>query len=214
MNVVLVDDHAIVRQGLRALLDAQSDIHVIGEAGELQPALDLVAARRPQVLVLDLTLPSGSSLPWLQRFRDASPGMTVVVLTMEADVALAREAMRAGAAAYVLKEGAAAELVSAIRSAADGGRYVSPELAARMAVEPEAGAAAPDGLSPREVEILRLLALGHTNAEVASQLFLSIRTVESHRAHIQQKTGASTRAEIFRYALEHGLVPRTAAELP
>jgi two-component system response regulator NreC len=207
VNVVIVDDHAVVRQGLRLVLDGQPGLHVIGEAGDLEPAIELVARRRPHILVLDVNLPSGPSLPAIGRFLEAAPGMRVVVLTMQDDASFAREALRSGASGYVVKEGAAQDLVAAVRDAAAGRAYVSPQLAARMALQPEAAAEAPDGLTEREQEILSLLAVGHTNSEVAERLYLSVRTVETHRAHIQQKTGCTTRAEVFRYAVEHRLVP-------
>jgi two-component system response regulator NreC len=214
VNIVLVDDHAVVRQGLRLILDAQPDLHVIGEAGDVEPAIELVGRRRPHVLVLDVNLPSGSSLPAIGRFMEAAPGLRIVMLTMQDDADLAREALRASASGYVVKEAAAQELVAAVRDAVAGRAYVSPRLAARMAMTPDAARQPPDGLTAREQEILRLLATGHTNAEVAEQLFLSVRTVETHRAHIQHKTSCVTRAELFRYALEHALIPHRADELP
>jgi two-component system response regulator NreC len=213
VNIVIVDDHAVVRQGLRLVLDGQPDLHVIGEAGDLEPGIELVARRRPHVLVLDVNLPAGPSLPALGRFLEAAPGVRIVVLTMQDDVAFAREALQSGASGYVIKEAAAQDLVAAVRDAAAGRAYVSPHLAARMAMEAGSGHEAPGGLTGREQEILRLLAAGLTNAEVAARLYLSVRTVETHRSHIQQKTGCATRAELFRYALEHGLVPQRADEL-
>src|SRR5215203_7283929 len=125
---------------------------------------------------------------------------------MQNDPGFARQALQAGALGYVLKEAADAELVSAVHAAADGRTYLNPELGARMAAAPPAPAGPPDDLTAREVEILRLIALGHTNAEIGGQLYLSVRTVESHRAHIQQKTGRSSRAELVQYALSHHLI--------
>jgi two-component system response regulator NreC len=214
VNVVLVDDHAVVRQGLRLVIDGQPDLHVIGEAGDLEPAIDLVARRRPHVLVLDVNLPSGPSLPAIGRFLEAAPGLRVVMLTMQDDPEYARQALQAGASGYVIKEAAAQDLVAAVRDAAAGRAYVSPHLAARMALTPEASEQAPDGLTQREREILSLLATGHTNAEVAERLYLSVRTVETHRAHIPRKTGCAPRAELFRYALAHELVPQRPDDLP
>jgi two-component system, NarL family, response regulator NreC len=137
-----------------------------------------------------------------------SPDTRVVVLTMQEDPEFARRALRAGAAGYVLKEAADDELVEAVRRAAAGGTYLNPSLGAMLAAAPPEPAGPPDDLTEREVDILRLIALGHTNAEIAGQLFLSVRTVESHRAHIQQKLGRSTRAQLVRYALDHDLVGR------
>ena len=179
---------------------------MIAEAGSVEETLELVAASRPTVLILDLNMPGGSSLPAIPRLRETAPETQIVVLTMQTDPAFAREALRAGAIGYVLKEAAETELVRAVRLAADGRTYLSPELGARLAAEPPVSQVPPDDLSARELEVLRLIALGHTNSEIASSLFLSVRTVESHRAHIQQKTRRTTRAELVAYAREHHLL--------
>jgi two-component system response regulator NreC len=152
-------------------------------------------------------MPDGSSLPAIPRLRAASPGTRIVMLTMQSDPELAREALRAGAIGFVLKEAAREELIQAVRLAADGRTYLNPELGAMLATAPvEEQQPAPDNLSPRELEVLRLLAAGHTNSEIATQLFLSVRTVESHRAHIQQKTQNGSRAELVAYARDKGLL--------
>jgi two-component system response regulator NreC len=208
-TVVIADDHAVVRSGLKALLDAEPGFEVTGEARDVQSAITYVRAQRPDVLVLDLNMPGGSSLPAIPDLLEASPGTAIVVLTMQNDPAFAREALRAGALGYVLKESANAELVEAVRSATEGRTYLQPQLGARLAAEPPAAEAGQDDLSERETEVLSLIALGHTNTEIAEQLYLSVRTVESHRAHIQQKLRLSTRAELVRHALEHGLVDIT-----
>jgi two-component system response regulator NreC len=166
-------------------------------------ALRMAKAHRPRVIVLDLNMPGGSSLEAIPELREHT---AVVVLTMQNDPSFARQALQSGALGFVLKEAADDELLTAIRLAADGETYLNPRLGARLAAQPAEPAGPPDDLSERELEVLRLIALGHTNAEIASQLYLSVRTVESHRAHIQQKTRRSTRAELVRYALEHGLV--------
>jgi len=206
VKIVLADDHEVVRSGLRMLLDAEAGFEVVAEAGDFDSTRRYVRAHRPGVLVLDLNLPEGSSLPLIPELREQSPGTAVVVLTMQNDPAFAREAMRSGALGYVLKQSAGTELVDAVRAAAEGETYLNPRLGAQVAAAPLEPTAPPDDLTEREVEILRLIALGHTNAEIAGQVFLSVRTVESHRAHIQQKTGRSTRADLVRYALDHGLV--------
>jgi two-component system response regulator NreC len=203
INIVLADDHEVVRAGLRLLLQGEDSMHVVGEAGDVPGALRLVEARRPDVLVLDLNMPGPPSLSVIAEVKDKC---AVVVLTMQSDPAFAREALQAGARAYVLKEAAGAELLTAVRTAADGGTYLNPQLGARMAAQPPVSAQAPDDLSPREIEVLRLIALGHTNAEIGEQLFLSVRTVETHRSHIQRKLRLTTRADLVRYALERGLV--------
>jgi two-component system, NarL family, response regulator NreC len=207
ITVVLADDHAVVRAGLHLLLERTGDIEVVSEAGTAEDAVRTVLGHKPAVLVLDLNMPGElTSLDAIPKVAEASPGTRVVVLTMQEDPEFARRALRAGAAGYVLKEAADAELVEAIRRAAAGETYLTPSLGAALAAAPPAPAGPPDDLSEREVEVLRLIALGHTNAEIAGQLYLSVRTVESHRAHIQQKLRLSTRAELVRYALDRGLL--------
>jgi two-component system, NarL family, response regulator NreC len=206
ISILLVDDHEVVRNGLRMVLEAEDGLEVIAEASDLETARRYVGAHRPRVLVLDLNLPEGSSLPAIPELRERSPETAVVVLTMQQDPAFAREAMRAGALGYVLKHSAGSELVDAVRAAAAGETYLNPKLGAQLAAAPAEETGPPDGLTEREVEILRLIGLGHTNTEIAERLYLSVRTVESHRAHIQQKTGRTSRSELVRYALDHGLV--------
>jgi two-component system response regulator NreC len=205
-TVVVADDHTVVRQGLRMLIDNEDGLQVIAEAGTVPEAERMVRAHRPSVLVLDLNMPGGSSLEAIPRLREQTPDTAVVVLTMQDDPAFARQALQAGALGFVLKEAADEELLQAIRLAAAGDTYLNPRLGARLAAQPAEPAGPPDDLSERELEVLRLIALGHTNSEIAEQLFLSTRTVETHRAHIQQKIRRTTRAELVRYALEHGLV--------
>ena len=202
-TVVIADDHTVVRHGLRMLIDNEDGLQVIAEAGTVPDAERLTRAHRPTVLVLDLNMPGGSSLEAIARLKDET---AVVVLTMQDDPAYARQALQAGALGFVLKEAADEELLGAIRLAAAGDTYLNPRLGARIAAAPAQPDGPPDDLTTREVDVLRLIALGHTNAEIGEQLFLSTRTVETHRAHIQQKLRRSTRAELVRYALEHGLV--------
>lgn len=208
ISIVLADDHSVVRSGLRMLLDAESDIEVVAEAGDVEAAQRYVLGHKPTVLVLDLNMPGGSSLEAIPKVAEVSPGTSVVVLTMQEDPAFAREALRAGARGYVLKQSAGAELVQAIRAAAGGGTWLNPDLGARMAAAPDGPTGTLAELSDREIEVLRLIALGHTNGEIAEQLYLSVRTVETHRARIQQKLGVSSRAELVRYALDHDLIDR------
>ena len=205
LRIVIADDHAVMRSGLRMLLEAESDLEVVGEAGDVPETIRKLTAYRPDILLLDLHMPGGPSLPFIPEMLEAVPETKIVVLTMQDSPAFVREALRAGALGYVTKEAADAELVEAVRTAAGGQPYLHPKLGARLAAEP-ADEGAPGGLSEREIEVLRLIALGHTNAEIASQLYLSVRTVESHRAHIQQKLRLTTRAELVRYALDHHLI--------
>jgi two-component system response regulator NreC len=204
IRVVIADDHAVVRRGLRQVLAAEGGFEIVAEAGDIEGARRYVRGHHPDVLVLDLNLRGGLSLGDIPAIRAECPDTQIVVLTMQNEPAYARRALGAGALGYVLKEAAEAELVEAIRRAAIGDTYLNPRLGARVAAEPPPGP--PDGLSERELEVLRMVALGHTNTEVAEQLFLSVRTVETHRAHIQQKLRLSSRADLVHYALEHGLL--------
>lgn len=203
-TIVLADDHAVIRSALRMLLEAEPGFEVVAEAGDAPNAIRYVRGHKPTVLILDLNMPGPSSLESIPAIKEASPDTEIVVLTMQAETAFARQALQAGVLGYVLKEAADDELVKAVRSAAQGQTYLQPTLGARLAAEPPGGPK--DDLSERETEVLRRIALGFTNAEIAEQLFLSIRTVESHRAHIQQKLGLTTRSELVRYALDHTLV--------
>jgi two-component system, NarL family, response regulator NreC len=204
IRVVIADDHAVVRRGLRQVLDAKEGFEVVAEASDLDSARRHVRGHHPDVLVLDLNLPEGLSVDAIPGIRSEFPGTQIVVLTMQNEPAYARRALAAGALGYVLKEAAESELVEAVRRAASGDTYLNPRLGARVAAEPPPGP--PDGLSEREVEVLRMIALGHTNSEIAEELYLSVRTVETHRAHIQQKLQLGSRADLVRYALEHHLI--------
>lgn len=208
ISVVLADDHQVVRTGLRLLLDREPGIEVIAEAGTVPEAAEVTSAERPDVLVLDLNMPGGrtsTSLELLPGLAASAPDTAVVVLTMQDDPGMAREALAAGVRGYVLKEAADSELVTAIRSAAAGGVHLNPRLGALVA-----GGNGGDGdngvLTLRERDVLRLIGLGHTNTEIAEQLFLSVRTIEAHRAQIQRKLDVSTRAELVRFALDNGLL--------
>lgn len=211
VTVVLADDHAVVRKGLRLLVDAEPGLRVVAEAGTVPDALRMARAHRPAVIVLDLNMPGGSSLEAIPTLLEQAPATAIVVLTMQNEPSFARQALQAGALGFVLKEAADDELLGAIRLAAEGETYLNPRLGARLAAQPPEPAGPPDELSDREVEVLKLIALGHTNAEIAGQLYLSVRTVESHRSHIQQKTRQSSRAELVRYALSNGLIELTDA---
>jgi two-component system response regulator NreC len=198
-RVLIVDDHAVVRAGIRLLLEQEPDITPVGEAGSGREAVFEARTLKPDVILMDLVMPDGSGL-------DAIP--KILVLSMQDDPRYVRAAFAAGASGYVLKEAADVEVVSAVREVARGGRYVHPELGARL-IEADADAARKaeqDPLSDREREVLRLLALGHTNQEIAKQLFISVRTAETHRAHIMQKLRLTSRAELVRYAIEQGLL--------
>ncbi|MGH2923152.1 MAG: response regulator [Solirubrobacterales bacterium] len=204
ISVVLADDHAVVRSALRRLLDDEAGIEVVAEAGDAESAIRYSHGHRPAVLILDINMPGGSGLEAIAEVRRQSPETEIVMLTMQDDTASAREAVQAGVRGYILKEAASDDLVNAVRLAAKGKTYVQPELVSRLAAEPEGRD--PDDLSDREIEVLRLIALGHTNSEIAESLHLSVRTIESHRAHIQRKLNVSSRSELVKHAIDRGLL--------
>jgi len=209
IRVLVVDDHAVVRAGLRLLLDGQDDIETVAEAGDAREALFEARSTKPDVVLMDVMLGTGKSgIDATPEMLHEAPNSKILILSMQDDPRYVREAFAAGASGYVLKEAADTELVTAVREVAGGGRYVHPALGARIAVaDAEAErSAAEDPLSDREREVLRLLALGHTNQEIAKMLFVSVRTAETHRAHIMQKLRISTRAELVRYAISRGVL--------
>jgi two-component system response regulator NreC len=208
IRVLIVDDHAVVRAGLKLLLEAEEDLEPVGEAGTGRDAIFEARTLKPDVILLDVVMPDRSGLDVLPQLLHEQPETKVLVLSMQDDPQYVRQAFASGASGYVLKEAADTEVVAAIREVAKGGRYVHPELGARLVVaETEAARRAEeDPLSDREREVLRLLALGHTNQEIAKQLYISVRTAETHRAHIMQKLRLSSRAELVRHALAEGLL--------
>jgi two-component system response regulator NreC len=210
VRVLIVDDHAVVRAGLKMLVDAAGDLETVGEAGTARDAIFEARSASPDVVLMDVMMPEQSGIEAIPQLLHEHPEANVLVLSMQDDPRYVREAFEAGASGYVLKEAADAELVAAIREVAGGGRYVHPELGARMvaADAAERRRAEEDPLSDREREVLRLLALGHTNQEIAKELYISVRTAETHRAHIMQKLRLSSRAELVRYALQEGLLER------
>jgi two-component system, NarL family, response regulator NreC len=206
IRIVVVDDHAVVRSGLRLLLGAEDDMEVVGDAGNVRDAVFEVRAAKPDVVLLDVTMPGESGIEGLPKLLHEAPDTRVLMLSMQDDPSYVREAFAGGARGYVLKEAIDAEVVAAVREVAAGNRYVHPALGARMVAADAAAhaAVAADPLSDREREVLRLLALGYTNQEIAKQLYISVRTAETHRAHIMRKLQLATRAELVRYAIEHG----------
>jgi two-component system, NarL family, response regulator NreC len=207
-RVVVVDDHAVVRAGLRRVLEAEPDIDVVGEAGTAGDAVLETRSAKPDVILLDVAMPGESGIDVMPKLQKEAPEAKVLVLSMQDDPRYVREAFAAGASGYVLKEAADSEVVAAVREVAAGNRYLHPALGARLiSAEEEARAATEaDPLSEREHEVLRLLALGHTNQEIATMLYISVRTAETHRSHIMQKLRLTTRAELVRYALANGLL--------
>jgi len=207
-RVLIVDDHAVVRSGLKLVLDADEGIEPVGEAGTARDAIFEARALKPDVILLDVAMPDQSGLEIIPTLLHENPETKILMLSMQDDPRYVHEAFDAGASGYVLKEAADSEVVAAVREVAGGGRYVDPELGARLvaAESAERRRAEEDPLSEREGEVLRLLALGHTNQEIAKQLYISVRTAETHRAHIMQKLHLSSRAELVRYALDRGLL--------
>jgi two-component system response regulator NreC len=203
ITVVLADDHAVVRGALRALLDGQDDIEVVGEAGDIESARSAVRQAEPDVLILDVNMPDGLGVDAVAGLREEVPETAIVLLTMERDMTLARRALEAGARGFLFKDAAHLELIEAVRNAAEGRDFLPASVAAGLMSADEGERRL---LSPRETEVLRLMALGHTNREIAETLSLSVRTVETHRAHVQQKLGLSSRPELTRYALENHLI--------
>jgi two-component system, NarL family, response regulator NreC len=204
ITVILADDHDAVRRNLRLLLDREEGVEVVAEAADISAVLRHVPSRVPHVLVLDLRMPNGSSVETIRRLRAEVPETEIVVLTMEQSPAFAHRALGAGAIGFVLKDKADDELPEAVRRAAQGEEYVSTRVAAGLAALRKGVDG--DGLSPRETEVLTLIALGYTNVEIAHKLHLSARTVETHRAHIHDKLGLKTRAELVRHALRRQLI--------
>ena len=209
VRVALCDDHGVVRGGLRRILEAEADLEVVGEASTVGEAVLLASAERPDVFVMDVGLPDGSGITATADVRRASPNTRVLVLTVHDDIAYLRRAFEAGADGYMVKDAADVELVQAVRQVAAGSQYVHPSLGAAL-LAPDAPRSRPGGpggeLSERESEVLRSIVLGMTNTEIAEQLYVSVRTVETHRAHIQQKLDLRSRAELVRFARETGLL--------
>jgi two-component system response regulator NreC len=216
IRVLVVDDHAVVRSGLRRVLDAEDDIETVGEAENAERAVFEAMEHRPDVVLMDVTMPGQSGIEALPALLQSVPDTRVLMLSMQDDPGYVRAAFEAGASGYVLKEAADSEVVAAVRAVASGDQYVHPSLGARLvaAEADERRRAEADPLSDREREVLRLLALGHTNQEIASMLYISVRTAETHRAHIMQKLRLSSRAELVRHALEEGLLEAPADEAP
>lgn len=214
IRLLLADDHAVMRAGLRMLLNAQPDMEVVGEAADGDEAVVLARERKPDIVLMDITMPCCDGFESMRRLRQELPGVKVLVLTMHEDKGYLQKALAAGAVGYVVKSAADIELLAAVRAVMRGGVFVHPSVARELVEELVSGEAWPKhlgkhvdthGLTPREVEILRLIVLGHTNQEIAEMLVLSVKTVETHRAHIMEKLGVRTRSELVRCAIKYGL---------
>jgi DNA-binding NarL/FixJ family response regulator len=209
ITILLADDHTMVRQGLRALLEAEPGFSVVGEAKDGPETIAMTESLRPDVLVVDLMMPGVGGLEVMRQVGRKLQTVRFVVLSMYANEAYVVEALRSGAMGYVLKDTGAEELVKAIRHVMQGGRYLSPPLsegALEAYLERVRGGGAQEALTPREREVLQLAAEGHSNAEIAERLFISPRTAETHRANLMRKLGLHSQAELIHYAFQSGLV--------
>lgn len=207
INVLVVDDHTVLRMGIRALLEGEMDINVVGHAANVDQAVTRARSLQPDVILLDVVMPRKSGFDALPELQKVAPNARVIMLSMQTSPSSIRKALNAGAAGFVSKHASDAELMDAIRRVATGSRYVDPELAGDLVVPDSA--ALTETLSERERDVMYMLALGYTNQEVAEQLYISVRTVDTHRAHLMRKLELHTRAELVLYALANGLIGPT-----
>jgi DNA-binding NarL/FixJ family response regulator len=204
IRVLAVDDHAVLRTGVAAIVDAESDMAIVGQAATADQAVIKARALQPDVILLDAVMPRKSGFDALPELADVAPDSRVIMLSMQTNPSAIRQALTTGASGYVAKHASDTDLVDAIRRVAKGSRYVDPELGGDLVVSD--AQALTEEISQRERDVLYLLALGYTNQEIAAKLYISVRTVETHRAHIMRKLRLETRAELVRYALAHGLL--------
>jgi len=210
--VLVAEDHAIVREGIRRLLSAEPDIEVVGEAGDGQVAVDLARSLRPDIVCLDVSMPRVNGVEATRQIKSLMPEVGIVILTMHEDEAYFYELVKAGASGYVLKRASARDLVDAVRAVASGHTFLHPVIARRLVTEYESQAAKADdrarfdGLTERERQVVRLIANGKTNREIAEILNISVKTVETHRTHIMEKLDLHDRAHLVRYAVRKGLI--------
>jgi len=207
IRVLVIDDHAVLRTGISALLEQEPDILVVGQAANADQAVARARALQPDVILLDVVMPRQSGFEALPELLRVAPEARVIMLSMQTNPTSIRKALKAGAAGFVAKHASEADLMDAIRRVAAGSRYIDPELACDLVVLDSAALTEP--LSERERDVMFMLALGYTNQEVAEQLYLSVRTVDTHRAHVMQKLNLRTRAELVLYALANGLIGPT-----
>jgi two-component system response regulator NreC len=209
-KVLIADDHGIVRAGLRALIGAESGFELVGEASGGYEAISLVEQTRPDVMVLDLSMPDLDGISVTRKIKPLAPDLKILILTLHEDEALLKEAIKAGAAGYILKHAAETELISAIRTILRGDLFVDPSMVRALLGEPQptsrTQADPKETLTSREEEILKLIVEGYTNRQIGENLSISVRTVEGHRANISDKLGLHSRVELVRYAREHGMI--------
>jgi two-component system response regulator NreC len=210
INVLIADDHAIVRTGLRALLRSEPGLQLVGEATGGYEAIELVGKTRPDILILDLSMPDLDGIAVARQLKPQHPDLRILILTVHEDEAMLREAIRAGASGYIVKHAAEAELIAAIETIRRGDLYVHPAMLRVLLVESPKPRTeqpvCPDPLTPRETDVLKLIVQGYTNRQVGEELGISVRTVEGHRANLLEKLGLRTRVELVRYARDRGLI--------
>jgi len=210
IKVLIADDHAIVRAGLRALIQFEPSLELVGEATGGYEAIELVGKTRPDILVLDLSMPDLDGIAVTRKLKSQLPDLCILILTVHEDEALLREAIKSGASGYILKRAAEAELISAIHIVMRGDLYVDPSMVRTLLDETDKTTSSVhesvESLTPRETEVLKLIVQGYTNRQIGEELSISIRTVEGHRANLSEKLGLHSRVELVRYAREHGLI--------
>jgi DNA-binding NarL/FixJ family response regulator len=204
IRVLLAEDHETVRQGLRLLIDGQADMQVIGEAGDGRAAFDRVQELHPDVAVLDISMPGTNGLLAARAIRNSTPGTAIVALTRYSDAAYVKELLAVGAVGYVLKQSASSELLRAIRAAAKGERHLDSSVIDRTALWDKRKSKSGPTVTDRESDVLRLMALGHSNKEIAQELQVAVKTVEVHKANGMRKLGLAGRIDVIRYALLQG----------
>lgn len=210
IRVLISDDHAIVRTGLRALINSEPSMELVGEATAGYETLELVEKTRPDVLVLDLSMPDLDGIAVTRRIKPQFPHIHILILTLHEDEALLKAALKAGASGYILKRAAEAELISAIHTILRGDLYVDPSMVRRLLIDDPLPSTqitlSTESLTPREIDVLKLIVQGYTNRQIGEELSISVRTAESHRANLSEKLGLHSRVELVRYAREHGLI--------
>jgi two-component system response regulator NreC len=209
IHILIADDHGVLRAGLRTLLNAEPNLEVVAEASDGNDVLRLASELRPDIVLLDISMPGPGGIEVTRRLKEALPELRVLILTAHEDESLLREAVQAGAAGYIIKRAVESELINAIHAVWRGDLYVHPAMTRALLKETSLFPAIPEptveSLTPREIEVLRLIAKGYTNGQIAKELTLSVRTVESHRANLMSKLELRSRVELVRYAMEHGL---------
>jgi len=209
LRVLIADDHGVLRAGLRALLKTEEDLQVVGEAADGDTALRLASRLRPDIVLLDLSMPGPGGIEVTRKLKEMLPTTRVLILTVHEDETLLREALKAGASGYIIKRAVESELINAIHAVSRGEIYVHPAMTRWLLQEPAPVAPKrrdPAALTPREIEVLRLIVQGHTNSQIAEVLRLSVRTIESHRANLMGKLGLQSRVELVRYAVKNKLL--------